>query len=263
MKFYNITLIFIFLASFSFAQTNTTSDAKSKALIGLLEEVNGGWNTLLKMKDVEYTYVYEDLGKKAKDVSVERYIFNGETSWAKYEEHNVNVMPGKEGEVVQCLIGGKPSITHEGNKIETPEALGSTAFLRHANFYWFTMMYKLSDPGIIATYLGEETYNGVNYDKVSIKYENTGKAADDEYILYFNPQTHLVDVFYFSLPAMGVNKPMLRMELEYEKIDGIYISTTRRGIYPNQQGEYQPGGVYTYSNVKFNNGFTTEDLIVN
>lgn len=263
---------FIFLALFllsallvntafsSATPTDSDSDKKSLALIKALEKVNGGWNALVQLKDVEFQYNYNDKGKNGTDISTERYIFEGEMSWASYTKHEVNVMPGVAGQVKQCLMDGKAEITLDGKAVNSPEAIGGTTFLRSANFYWFTMMYKLGDPGTIHKYLGTEAVNGIQYDKVSLTYENTGKAADDEYILYFNPTTHLVDQFYFSLPAMGVNQPILRMELEYEKIKGVYIATVRKGIYPNASGEYQLGGVYTSSNIKFNNGFTKADL---
>lgn len=237
-----------------------SSDQKSVALIKSLEKVNGGWKALSKLKDVEYLYTYDDKNKKAKDISIERYIFDGEQSWADYSAHEVNVMPGKSGKVKQCLMDGKAEITLDGKLVNDPKAVGGTAFLRSANFYWFTMMYKLNDPGTVNKYLGTEAVNGITYDKVSLTYENTGKSADDEYILYFNPKTHLVDRFYFSLPAMGVNQPVLRMELEYEKINGVYIATTRKGFFPNKEGVYSLGGVYTSSNIKFKNGFTKADF---
>ncbi len=258
----NLLLLLMLLSSAFTVMDKSTlgTDAKSMELLKALETVNGGWSTLLEVKDVEFTYEYHDLGKKAKDISIERYIFDGETSWAKYSEHNVNVLPGKAGMAKQCYMDDKATMTLEGEAIKDPKLLGAAQFLRKANFYWFTMMYKLRDPGTHHKYMGTEEFNGITYDKVSLTYSDTGKPADDEYILYFNPKTHLVDLFYFSLPAMGVTKPILRMELEYEKIDGVYVGTKRKGVFPNEKGEYNLGGEYTSTNVKFNNGFKKEDL---
>ncbi len=261
---FSILLFSLFVLTTAFKSSDKLaegSDAKSLALIKSLEKTNGGWKALSKLKDVEYLYTYDDKNKKAKDISIERYIFNGEHSWADYKtDHAVNVMPGVAGNVKQCFMDGKAEITLNGNQVTDPEAIGGTAFLRSANFYWFTMMYKLNDPGTINKYVGTEKVNGIAYNKVSLTYENTGKEADDEYILYFNPKTNLVDQFYFSLPAFGVNAPVLRMELEYEKIKGVYIATTRKGYFPNEKGEYSLGGVYTSSNIKFKNGFKKTDF---
>ena len=79
----------------------------------------------------------------------------------------------------------------------------------------------------------------------------------------FNPETKLIDQFFFSLPDWGINKPILKMTLSYEEIDGILISTVRKGFKPNKNGEYIPIGIYTFSDVKFDNGFQKENFILN
>ena len=127
------------------------------------------------------------------------------------------------------------------------------------------MIYKLEDGSTIYKYLGTEDVDGTTYDKVSLKYDNgmTQKAADDEYILYFNKSTHMIDLFYFSLPAMGINDPIIKMTHQYEKISGVYIPTIRRSYAPNPQtGEYALNGEYTFKDVKFNNGFKPSDFVL-
>lgn len=248
------------LAIMSCSKTNAvTSNDKSIQLIQMMEKENGGWNALLKLKDVEYTYRYDDKAKGI-DLSTERYIFQDESSWAEYREHNVNVLPGMGGVVKQSVVDGQPKITKDGQAVTDPAAVGGTSFLRHANFYWFTMMYKLNDPNAVHSYEGKESVNGINYDKVKITYKGTGKDADDIYIVYFNPNTHLADQFYFSLPAFGINDPVIRMELKYQKINGVYIATHRKGYFPDGNGGHVLGGEYTSSNIKFKNGFTKADL---
>lgn len=238
----------------------TTDDEKSKALIQALYKVNGGWAKLAAKKDVQYTYIYKK--GETMDLSTERYVFDGETSWAEYTQHQINVMPDKEGMVKQCYMNGESKISLAGKQVTDPEAVGGTTFLRTANYFWFTMMHKLDDPGTVHKYLGKETMNGINYDKVSLSYDakKIGKEVNDEYILYFNPETKLIDMFMFSLPAMGVNKPALKMEVEYTNIEGIPVSTKRMVSFPDDKGNYAVGLVQITKNVKFNNGFTAADF---
>jgi hypothetical protein len=227
-------------------------------------DVVGSYEKLRSMNDVEFHYVYDNFDA-GKDVSDERIIFDGESTWAKYTEHQRNVLPGQEGIVEQSLIGGTPQVTLDGKFVKDEKALGGTTFIREVNVYWFTMIYKLEDSSTNYKYLGTENVNDLEYSKVALTYTNsiTGKVADDEYILYFNPETHLPDLFYFSLPAFGIDKPILRMELTYENIDGIYIPTVRKSYGPNPEtGEYVLGGEYTFSGVKFNNGFKASDFIL-
>ena len=245
----------------AFSLKNNDTDEKSKSLIAALYQVNGGWQKLAAKKDVEFTYTYNDFAK-GKDISTERYIFDGEHLWAEYKQHEVNVLPGMEGVAKQCYMNGEATISLDGKKVTDPQAVGGTEFLRVANYFWFAMMYKINDPGTHHKYLGQEEINGINYDKVSLSYNpaEVGKEVNDDYILYFNPKTKMIDQFLFSLPAMGVNQPVLKMELDYEIVDGIYIATTRRAYAPNEKGEYGQMGEYTSKNIKFSNGFKVEDF---
>ena len=256
---YRSSLVVAFLCMTTINAQNT--DAKSLALLDALVGVNGGYERLAAKKDVQFHYVYDNF-EKGKDVSTERHIFDGEHSWASYEQHDLNVMPGKKGVALQSLVDGKPALTLNGKPITDPKAIGGTVFLRKVNFYWFTMMYKLKDPGTNYKHLGTEKVGDITYDKVSLTYnaDVTKKENNDAYILYFNPNTHLIDQFYFSLPDWGIDKPILKMTLSYEKVDELLITTVRKGFMPNETGGYLPIGVYTFSDIKFNNGFKKEDF---
>lgn len=260
-KFFNFLLALTLC--FSIQNTEAQTDGKSQALIDALVSVNGGYKKLATKKDVQFNYVYDNFDK-GKDVSTERHIFNGEHSWASYSIHKIHVLPTQKGTAKQALVDGKPMVTINDKQVTDKKALGGAVFLRKVNFYWFTMMYKLKDPGTNYKYLGTEMVNGVKYDKVSLTYSSdiTKKEKNDEYILYFNPKTHLIDLFYFSIPAMEINKPVIKMTLEYEIIDGLHISTVRKSFAPNKKGEYTLNGEYTFSDIKFNNGFKKEDFIL-
>lgn len=253
--------LFAITLSFTAAMHAQQADAKSEVLLDALTELNGGYHKIASKKDVEFTYIYDNL-EAGRDVSTERHIFNGEHSWGAYKEHARNVLPKQKGLAIQSLVNGKPALTLDGKAITDEKAIGATVFLRKVNFYWFTMMYKLKDPGTIYTYIGTEKIDDVTYDKVSLKYDAdvTKKEKNDEYILYFNPNTHLIDLFYFSLPDWGIDQPILKMTLEYEIVDGVYLSTVRRSYGPNEKGEYQMNGIYTFKDIKFNNGFKAEDF---
>ncbi|MGJ8736447.1 DUF6503 family protein [Zobellia laminariae] len=240
------------------------TDTKSAELLDALVAVNGGYTALDAKKDIQYHYVYDNFAK-GKDVSIERYIFNGEQSWGSYEQHDINLLPGQKGTAVQSLVDNKPALTLDGKSITDPKAIGGTVFLRKVNIYWFAMMYKLKNPGTNYKYLGTEKVGDINYDKVSLTYsaDVTKKEKNDDFILYFNPNTHLVDQFFFSLPAMGVNKPILKMTLTYEKVDGLLLSTVRKSYMPDKKGGFVETGVYTMSDIKFNNGFKKEDFLLN
>ncbi len=235
-------------------------DSKSENLLNSLKNTIGGYEKLAEKKDVQFNYVYDNF-EKGKDVSVERYIFDKEHSYGSYSTHQIHVLPKKEGKVVQSLVNNTPSVTLDGKTISDKQAVGTAGFLRKVNIFWFTMMYKLHDPGTVYKHIGTEEMEGIIYDKVSLTYDNgITKKTNDEYILYFNPITHLVDAFFFNIVDFGIKKPILKMTLEYQNIDGVYIATTRKSYAPNKDGVYEIGGVYSSSQIKFNNGFSLEDL---
>lgn len=265
MKIKNLPL-FLLLAFAASTSLFAQSDAKAKMLIAGAETALGGWDKLYAMNDVQFTYDYAYQGVDKTDLSTERYIFEGEHSWGKYTRHDINVAPGTEGMVTQSYVAGKPYVMMGNKLVSDPEMLGGATFLRAANYFWFTMFYKLDDPGVIASYKGTEMVNGTKYEVVNVTYDAkvTGKEVNDAYILYVNPTTKLVDRFFFSLPAMGVNAPVILMELDYEMIDGVKVATTRRIYQPGQDGQLSktPNLIQTLTDVKFNNGFSKQDFML-
>lgn len=235
-----------------------------ETILAAIEHSHGGWNDLWKKGDVEYTYTYHSPSNDKKDVSVERYIFSSEASYGKYSQHEINVMPETEGEVVQYFNGNETVVLVNGEKTDDPQGNAVGEFLRKANHFWFVMPYKLNDGGTITTYQGQEEYNGTTYDKLHVTYdpEVTGKEQNDIYILYVNPETKLIDRFYFSLPFLGVNEPVIIANYDYEDIDGQLVSSKRTYFLPSEEGYSEdPSIVQTLTNIKFGNGFTEETLM--
>ncbi len=239
----------------------STDDPQS--ILAAIEYAQGGWGNLWNKKDVQYTYDYRYPDGKA-DISTERYIFNTEASFGNYTQHDINAMPGTKGDVMQYFDGTSTMAMLGDKKVEDPQAIGGSEFLRRANYFWFVMPYKLNDKGTILKYMGQEDHNGTSYDKIEVTYDPaiTGKEQNDIYILYVNPSTKMIDRFFFSLPVLGINAPVIVANYKYEDIDGQKVATKRTYFMPNEKGEYgeTPNIVQTLSNVKFNNGFTAENI---
>lgn len=234
------------------------------SLVQSVAEAMGGLEALKALNDVQYDYTYFDTPNDKKDISIEKYIFSDESSWASYSQHEVNVSPDKEGPIVQYYDGEKAYVSYNGEKMEDEGMVGMSHFLRKANYFWFTMMYKLADPGTVHEYMGNQEIEGVKYDKVLVTYDpaTTGKEVNDTYILYVNPETHMVNRFLFSLPALGVNEPVLLMEVDYKEIEGIQVSVARRGYQSDGNGNASGDAfvVQSLDNIKFNNGLTQAEF---
>jgi hypothetical protein len=169
-------------------------------------------------------------------------------------------MPDKEGEVIQSLVNNEGTCMMDGKAIVDEKVIGGTNFLRRANYFWFTMNFKLGNPGTNHEYIGSEKIGAIDYHKVKVSYvsEVTGKEQNDGYIIFINPETYLVDQFLFSLPAMGVNDIAIKMVVEYEAINGLKLPTKRTVYMPEKDGKLatEPSLIQTSTNVKFNNDFT-------
>ncbi len=147
---------------------------------------------------------------------------------------------------------------------EDHEAIGFANFLRKTNFYWFAMMHKLLDPGMVYALEEDRKVNGQVYNVVKVGYEDGVGDVQDTYVLYINPETKLVDQFLFTIMDFGIAEPKL-MEVKYETIDGVQLTTYRRYADANWNDEVL-NDAWTEEiteNVKFNNGFSPVDLQIN
>ena len=251
----------LFLIACQPAEKSAKPIPKAEQLIRDMVTAIGGEDALKKLKDVEYTYTYESFDGFS-DVSTERYIFEGELSWAEYQEHKNAVFPNQEGLVVQGYDGKSSWVTFNGDPVEEEAPLRMADFLRKTNFYWFAMQFKLLDPGLNYSYEGSREVEGLTYEIVKVSFnENVGDVQDD-YLLYINPETHLIDQFLFTVRDFGREAPLM-MRVEYEEIEGVKLTTYREYALANWVGEIDAAEGWTKeisTNIKFNNGFRPENF---
>lgn len=244
--------------------TNTTLNEpinEGHQLVKEMVEAVGGRAKFLSLKDVEYTYVYHNLGHNLKDISVERYRFDNEASWARFDLRE-KIMPHKKGLVVQGYDGKNTWVSIDGKKSEDSGDLSLASYMRKTNYYWFTMMYKLLDEGIIYEKLDDQIVDDQPYQRVKISHQENVGDFQNTYILYINPKTKLVDQFLFNSMDYNVTEPYL-MTAKYEDIEGLKLMTHRKYRKSNWNGEAITddwAGDSKSINIKFNNGFTPEDF---
>lgn len=221
----------------------------------------GGRNGLKKQKDVAFQYTYTSFDGFA-DVSTEKYLFDGEYSRGEYMTHKNAVMTTVDGVVVQSYDGNTSWITVDDVLFEDETANKMSAFLRKTNLYWFCMNFKLLDPGVRHNYEGIRRVNNIDYELVRIIFEEGVGTSQDEFLLYLNPQTKLIDQFLFTVKALGIESPLM-MRVKYEDISGIKLTTYREYAPANWQGELTSDEGWTTQvseHIKFNNGFELLDF---
>ena len=262
LKTYITSITCMLLVSVGFTQKNNTPSGNSaKALIEKMVAKTGSYSLLKKLKDVEFAYHFYNPNTKKSDISIERYIFNEEVSWGQYKKHEVFVLPKEKGIVTQYYESNNNSwISLNDNKLTDKRVLLSSDFLRKANYYWFTMMPKLLDLGIVYEQLPDRTYNNIEYKIVKIGFEKGVGDVQDDFILYLNPNTFLVDRFLFTVKGSSLGVSL--MEIEYETVNGYTFMAKRKVIPADWDGNTKGNVLFeqTSTNLKFNNGFKKETL---
>ena len=104
---------------------------------------------------------------------------------------------------------------------------GSSRFYHNLHFYFFAMPFVFADDGIVYEELGVRIIRDQAYDvlKVSFK-EGVGDAPEDEYVLYFDQQSHrlswmLYTVTYFS--QQESDKYSARHYKNWQWVNGLLV----------------------------------------
>ena len=240
-------------------ESNKFQNQGHKLVFEMVKKV-GDLDKLIDLKDVTYTYTYETPDGKS-DISKEKYIFEGELSYGKYIKHE-RTLPQLKGEIEQGYDGQEFWLKHNGKALNDKDFLKRVAFNRPTNFYWFTMMQKMLDPGLVYKYLGETTIDQKFYDIVKVTFETNNNKPTDIYQLYINKETQLVDQFLFTVADFGKIEVPNLMQLEYETTNGISIPTKRRYKVSTWNAEVseEPWIKVNWSDIKFNNNLSKEDF---
>ena len=240
-------------------ESNEFQNQGHKLVFEMVKKV-GTLNDIRDKKDVSYTYTYETPDGKS-DISKEKYLFEGELSYGRYIKHE-RTLPQLEGVIEQGYDGQEFWLKHNGKTLNDKDLLDRVAFNRPTNYYWFTMMQKMVDPGLIYEYLGQTTLDEKIYDIVKISFEADNDKPTDIYQLYINKETQLVDQFLFTVADFGKIEVPNLMQLEYETIDGIVIPTKRQYKESTWNAEVSEGPwiKVNWSEIRFNNNLSKEDF---
>lgn len=240
-------------------ENNLKFKNKGYELVYQTSQKTGNYSQLISKKDVVYTYTYQTPDGKS-DISTEKYIFNGELSYGLYKKHE-RTLANLVGQIEQGYDGSEFWLKHNGKIVTDSVSLKRVAFNRPTNFYWFTMIQKLLDPGLNYEYIEEQTIGEIKYDIVKITFETKDNKPKDIYQIYINKETKLIDQFLFTVIDFGKTEPFL-MEIKYETIEGLLIPTKRR--YKNSNWDAKitddPWILVNWSDIKFDNGLNKLDF---
>ena len=165
-----------------------------------------------------------------------RFTFAGRRThwWDKHTgRHRIEgqTQDGKKFLVLENVNTKEGTVWVDGQKAEGDQA---KEFLERAygawinDTYWLIMPYKLQDPGVNLSYVGEETIDGKKYDKLLLSFNNVGLTPGDRYWAYINHDTHLMDRWAYVLQSMeqGAEPTAWRWE-GWQKYGNIMLAPKR------------------------------------
>jgi hypothetical protein len=101
---------------------------------------------------------------------------------------NVNTKQGT------AYVDGKPVEGEKGAKL-----VESSLAAWVNDTYWLLMPYKLKDPGVNLSYVGQRQIDGKDYDEIGLTFGPVGLTPGDHYSAWFNRDTHLMDRWAYLL----------------------------------------------------------------
>ncbi|MGB0891515.1 MAG: DUF6503 family protein [Flavobacteriaceae bacterium] len=181
--------------------------------------------------------------EKKKEINVEKFpkelskVFEkhgGIEAWRKQKVLSFN--KGEEAHTVD-LHSRKTVITSptysygfDGENIwvsDTTVFKKDPKFYYNLYFYFYAMPFVLADDGIVYSDANEIEYKGKKYPGIKISYKaNVGTSPDDNYYLYYNPDTYKMEwlrysVTYFSKKPS--NKTNLIKYEEWINVNGFLL----------------------------------------
>ena len=241
-------------------EEETITNEGQRPVLDMMKKT-GDYNQLLAKKDVVYEYTYRTPDGK-EDISTEKYTFANEKSLGEYMKHE-RTLADMEGKLVQGFDGENFWVSLDGKRTTDSTAVEGAQFTRKTNFFWFAMMQKMGDPGLIYEPKGEKIVDGQSYTIVRVSYESPDDTPKDIYELYVNQNTQLVDQFLFTVVDKGVTDQPLLMKVTYESFDGVMIPTYRKYTRSTWDGTVADDAKWTEEickNIKFNQGVAASEF---
>jgi hypothetical protein len=97
--------------------------------------------------------------------------------------------------------------------------------------YWLFMPFKWRDPGVTLAYDGEETVNGVTYDKVKLSFDNVGLTPGDQYWAYLNRETGVMDRWAYVLQSFEAGRAPAAWDWKgWQRYGGISLAPERVSV---------------------------------
>lgn len=113
--------------------------------------------------------------------------------------------------------------------------------------YWLVMPFKLKDPGVQLSYVGEDTLaNGHQVDVLKVTFDEVGFTPQNKYHVYIDQDNHLVRKWAFFQNADQSEPSMVTPWTDYNRYGDLLLSSNRGKFELSDIEVFDslPGGVF-------------------
>lgn len=100
----------------------------------------------------------------------------------------------------------------------------SPRFTHNLHFYFFAVPFVFADPGATVSDGGLKTVDSMEYQVLNVRFgANVGDAPEDQYNMYVDPKTNIVDFITYSVTYFDKSRATRYNALRYnwEKVNGL------------------------------------------
>jgi len=171
-------------------------------------DAHGGIDTWSDMQSLVFTM------KKPNGDEITTTDLKNRTSLIEMPKHTI----GFNGEAVWLKL--KDTIPYKGN----------AKFYYNLMFYFYAMPFVLADDGIMYEDVKPLEFDGVSYPGIKIAYESgVGESPEDEYILYYNPETYKMEWLGYTVTYFSKEKSKEFHFIKYsnwQRVNGLVLPET-------------------------------------
>lgn len=199
----SIYLFFVLMVSVGCSQPKASLpnvDPEFKAVL----DAHGDWSKWLNAKAMSYVMIHET------NLTLENYFINLDTRETRIDASNFQI--GFDGDSVWISPNRE---VFEGNSVR---------FYHNLYFYFLTIPYIFTDPGVTVEKVNDRILNNKTYETFQAKMsKDVGDSPEDTYLMLVDPQTNRLEYLLYTVTFFGNNDPVMSALKydDYRSIDGV------------------------------------------
>jgi len=216
----------------------------------------GGWERWQSMRDVAFVATftaYDPIGNvSSESIGLHKSPLHG-PPLVRFESLGV------PNPVTFGFDGKEAWIRRDGLPVNEPGRVEWSRFNMVSNYFWFSLPFSLAELPVTITDLGAQADAATHWQRLRVKLDaGAPEAPGDWFVLYFDPQTGLIDHVLGHMTATFLTHSLwVGKWLDYHDWNGIK-KERRRQFYPADANGAIVGNMVVeqlVEDVRFNNGF--------